>query len=177
MHHVFSGSASNSLKTFKEILTDLDDINAALGKEAVSSKILLKIKNTMSDRHAAEKLLNGMLHYYRVEIRITNSCRKLGKYEWCREGTFNEHESFFCDLHYVVGLAKCINESMKLWKAASENLSVESSSGTQRLVRTACKAFHHRGSQKAGSSALFQAFLKKHNVKKNSSYPFCWEQI
>lgn len=50
MHHVFSGSASNSLETFKEILTDLDDINAALGKEAVSSKILLKIKNTMSDR-------------------------------------------------------------------------------------------------------------------------------
>ena len=30
MCHVFSGSASNSLETFKEILTDLDDVNAAL---------------------------------------------------------------------------------------------------------------------------------------------------
>ena len=47
MRHVFSGSASNSLETFKLILTDLDDVNAALGKEAVSSKILLKVKNNV----------------------------------------------------------------------------------------------------------------------------------
>ena len=71
MRHIFYGSASNSLETFKEILTDLDDVNAVLGKEAVSSKILLKIKNTMSDRHAAEKLFNDMLHNYRVQILPT----------------------------------------------------------------------------------------------------------
>ncbi len=74
--------------------------------------------------------------------------------------------NFFCGLHYVVGLAECTDESLKLWEAASETMSAQSSSGTQRLVRTACKAFHHRGSQKAGSSALFRAFLKNHNIHK-----------
>ena len=29
------------------------------------------------------------------------------------------------------------------------------SSGTQRLIRTACKAFHRKGSQQCGSYALF----------------------
>ena len=36
MRHVFSGSASNSLETFIEILTDLDDVNTVLGKGTVS---------------------------------------------------------------------------------------------------------------------------------------------
>ena len=165
MRHVFSGSASNSLETFKEILTDLDDINAALGKEAVSSKILLKIKNTMSDRHAAEKLFNDMLHNYRVEI-LPTVVENWENMDDAEKEHLMHMNNFFCGLHYVVGLAECTDESLKLWEAASENLSAQSSSGTQRLVRTACKAFHHRGSQKAGSSTLFRAFLKRYNVEK-----------
>jgi len=165
MRHVFSGSASNSLDTFKEILTDLDDVNAALGKEAVSSKILLKVKNTMSDRHAAEKLFNEMLHDYRVEI-LPTVVENWENMDDAEKEHLMRMNNFFCGLHYVVGLAECTEESLKLWEATSENLSAQSSSGTQRLVRTACKAFHHRGSQKAGSSTLFRAFLKKHNVNK-----------
>ena len=52
LRHVFSGS----------ILDDVDSVQLALGKEAVSSKIVSKIKNTMSDRHSAEKLFNRILH-------------------------------------------------------------------------------------------------------------------
>ena len=165
MRHVFCGSAHNSLETFKEILTDLDDVNSAFGKEAVSSKSLLKIKNTMSDHHAAEKLFNEILHDYRVEILPTvvenweNMDDTEKQYLMCTN-------NLFCGLHYVVGLAECTDESLKPWEAAFESLSAQSSSGTQRLVRTACKAFHHRGSQKAGSSTLFRTFLKEHNVDK-----------
>ena len=145
-------------------MSDLDDVNAALGKEAVSSKIMLKIKNTMSDRHAAEKLFNEMLHDYRVEILPT----VVENWE-IMDDAEKEHlmrMNFFCGLHYVVGLAECTDESLKPWEAASDNVSALSASGTQRLVRTACKAFHHRGSQKAASSALFRAFLMKHNIHK-----------
>ena len=56
---------------------------------------------------------------------------------------------------------------MKLWESnvlPEEN--VTASSGTQRLIRTACKAFHHKGSQQSGSSQLFQTYLKKHNIQK-----------
>ena len=49
VQHVFSGSAQNTLETFEEILDDIDCVQQALGKDAVSSKIIAKIKNTMSE--------------------------------------------------------------------------------------------------------------------------------
>ena len=40
------------------------------------------------------------------------------------------------------------------------------SSGTQRLIRSACKAFHHRGSEQCGTSLLFHTYLKKEGISK-----------
>lgn len=76
--------------------------------------------------------------------------------------------NFFCGLHYLVGLAECTDETIKLWEANSSSEEEQStgSSGTQRLVRTACKAFHHRGSQQCGSSTLFRSYLRKQGIHK-----------
>ena len=63
LRHVFSSSAANTLDTFKEILDDIDSVQQAIGK---SAKVVSKIKNTISDRHSAEKLFNELLHDYRV---------------------------------------------------------------------------------------------------------------
>ena len=68
LRHVFSGSSMDTLETLKQILDDIDSVQLALGHQAASSKIKTKIKNTMSDRHAAEKLFNEILHDYREEI-------------------------------------------------------------------------------------------------------------
>ena len=65
---VFSGSAQNTLDTLIENLDDLDMVQKQLNGTKVSSLILAKIKNTMSDRHAAEKLFNELLADYRSEI-------------------------------------------------------------------------------------------------------------
>ena len=43
----------------------------ALGGNAKSAEIVTKLKNTMSDRHAAEKLFNELLMEYRAEILPT----------------------------------------------------------------------------------------------------------
>ena len=51
-----------------------------------------------------------------------------------------------------------------LWEAQSTSKESSASSGTQRLVRTACKAFHHRGSQQCGSSTLFRTYLRKEGI-------------
>ena len=58
LRHVFSGSAQSTLDTLVEILEDLDVVRKELGEGSVSSIIISKLKNTMSDRHAAEKLFN-----------------------------------------------------------------------------------------------------------------------
>ena len=46
------------------------------------------------------------------------------------------------------------------------------SSGTQQLIRTSCKAFHHRGSQQSGSSTLFRSYLRNHGIHKIPLAPF-----
>jgi len=70
-----------------------------------------------------------------------------------------------CGLHFLLGLADTA-EVVKLWEAHSTSKEVSASSGTQRLVRTACKAFHHRGSQQCGSSTLFRTYLRKQGIHK-----------
>lgn len=55
LRHVFSGSAVDTLDTFKEILEDIDNVQKVIGKDTVSSELVVKIKNTMWDRHSAEK--------------------------------------------------------------------------------------------------------------------------
>ena len=69
----------------------------------------------------------------------------------------------FCGLHFLFGLADSAEEALKQWEAQCLGEFV-TSSGTQRLVRTACKAFHHRGSQQSGCSASFRTYLRRHGI-------------
>ena len=53
------------------------------------------------------------------------------------------------------------------WEATFNERSshqIDKSSGTQRLIRTACKAFHYRGSEQAGCSTKFRSFLRLKKV-------------
>ena len=69
-------------------------------------------------------------------------------------------------LHFIVGLAVVAEEMIKLWESQFTCKEALPSSGTQRLVCTACKAFHHRGSQQCGSSTLFRTYLRKQGIHK-----------
>ncbi len=68
IRHVFSGSAQNTLDTLIEILDDLDTVGKQIGNSETSKQIISKIENTMSDRHAAEKLFSQYLAEYRESI-------------------------------------------------------------------------------------------------------------
>ena len=164
LRHVFSSSANDTLVTFKEILEDLDSVQYALGKDAVSAKIITKIKNTMSDRHAAEKLFNELLHDYRAEIlpTVTESWDQMTESE---KEQLLRMNNFFCGLHFLIALAESAEETLKLWESQSGK-EISGSSGTQRLIRTSCKAFHHRGSEQCGCSAAFRMYLRKQEIYK-----------
>ena len=167
LRHVFSGSAQNTLDTLKEILDDLDVVGNELGRPAASAKIIQKVKNTMSDRHAAEKLFCDVLSDYRAEILPSVVS---GWEEMCEA----EHEqltrmnNFFCGLHFLVGLAESAEATLKAWEATlqEDDKRDQRSSGVQRLIRTACKAFHHRGSEQAGCSTHFRTYLRRQGVSK-----------
>ena len=161
LRHVFSGSSRDTLETFKEILSDIDSVFLSLGREAVS-----KIKNTMSYSHTAEKLFNEMLHDYRSEI-LPDVIVNWEELSGDEKENVTRMNNFFCGLHYLVGLAECTEEVIKIWEASvTESTETFGSSGTQRLIRTACKALHHRGSQQCGSSSLFRSYLKQQGIFK-----------
>jgi len=68
LRHTFSGLAQSTLDVFTEILDDLNIVSRELGDSGVSQKLVLKLKNTMSDRHAAEKLFSQLLQEYRKDV-------------------------------------------------------------------------------------------------------------
>jgi hypothetical protein len=143
IRHVFSGSAQNTLDTLLEILEDLDVVRNKIGKSDVSSTVITKIKNTMSDRHAAEKLFSQILSEYRESILpdVVSGWREMSEQEQEQVTRIN---NFYCGVHFLVGLADAADASVKIWEATFIEGST-CSSGTQRLIRTACKSFHHRG--------------------------------
>ena len=168
LRHVFSGSAQTTLDTLLEILEDLDVIRKEIGEECVSSKIICKLKNTMSDRHAAEKLFSTLLSEYRANILpdVVSGWHQM---------TIGEHEqfmrmnNFFCGLHFLVGLADTAEETLKTWESTfdeQDTPTYSKSSGTQRLIRTAYKAFHHRGSEQEGCSTHFRTYLRHKGLTK-----------
>ena len=62
-------------------------------------------------------------------------------------------------LHLLVGLADIAEAVVKAWETNVCEIDDQGqgrSSGTQRMIRTACKAFHHRGSEQAGCSLYFR---------------------
>ena len=168
LRHVFSGSAQNTLDTLIEILDDLDVVRKEFGETSVSSIIISKLKNTMSDRHAAEKLFSTILSEYRANILpdIVSGWEQMSEGE--RE-QLTRMNNFFCGLHFLVSLADGAEETVKLWESTIEegtDAPGGRSSSTQNFVRTACKAFHHRGSEQAGCSTHFRAYLRRKGISK-----------
>ncbi len=166
LRHVFSGSAQTTLDTFREILDDLDVVRQEIGQSSVSSKIVYKLKNTMSDRHAAEKLFSTLLSDYRASILpdIVDNWDDMTSGE---QEQLTRMNNFFCGLHFLIALADSAEETLKVWEAANseeESTPNSRSSGTQRLIRTACKAFHHRGSEQSGCSTHFRTFLRQNGI-------------
>ena len=171
IRHVFSGSAQDTLDTLKEILEDLDLVQAKLESAKVSSKIIVKLKNSMSDRHAAEKHFNQLLSEYRSDILPDvfagwSSLRDKEKKQVIRMN------NFFCGLHFLVALADAAEATTKLWKLVDSDGKASATSGTQRLIRTACKAFTHRGSEQAGCSAYFRSYLRDKGIHRIALAPF-----
>ena len=172
LRQIFSGSAQNTLDTLIEILDDLNVVSKELGGSNVSEKVLLKIKNTMSDRNSAEKLFSQLLQEYRSTILpdIVSGWAEMSPDEKIQLTRIN---NFYCGLHLLVGLADAAEAVLKAWEASVCEIGDQGrSSGTQCLVRTACKAFHHKGSEQAGCSLYFHTYCRSNGILKIPLAPF-----
>ncbi|XP_065887842.1 uncharacterized protein [Dysidea avara] len=166
LRHIFSGSAQSTLDVFTEILDDLNIVSKELGSNGVSQKLVMKLKNTMSDRHSAEKLFSQLLQEYRKDILpdVVSGWDEMSQDE---KHVLTRMNNFYCGLHFIVGLADTAESVLKAWESTICEVGDQGrTSGTQRLIRTACKAFHHKGSEQAGCSVRFRTYCRGNGVTK-----------
>lgn len=94
-------------------------VGKELGQPAASAKIIQKVKNTISDRHAAEKLFCDILSEYRAEIlpSVVSGWEEMCEAE---QEQLTRMNNFFCGLHFLVGLAESAEATLKAWEATLE---------------------------------------------------------
>ena len=134
------------------------------------AELVTSIKNTMFDQGPTNATFNEQL----TELRKELLPKVVEKWEDLSEDSKKSLEqmgNFYCKLHLLVNLGKEANKALKLFEhAATEGrnpLAFLSSneSGSCRLTRTACEAFHPRGSQTAGVSKYFDVHLSENGVE------------
>ena len=104
------------MDTLLEILDDLDVVRQKISQSEVSSRIIAKIKNTMSDRHSANKLFSQILSEYREGILpdVTAGWEDMSDKE---RDQLTRMNNFFCGLHYLVALADAAEATLKVWES------------------------------------------------------------
>ena len=118
-------------------------------------------------------MLSQLLQEYRGTILpdIISGWDKMSPHEKTQLTQIN---NFYCSLHLLVSLAEAAEAVLKEWETNVCEIGDQSSrsSGTQRLVRTACKAFHHKGSEQAGCSLYFCTYCRSNGILKIPLVPF-----
>ena len=152
----------------QDILQELSEGAEKTGMSNAADTIVANIKNTMSDRAAAQKSFNALLATYRSDIlpSVVNNWNSLSNDE---QSTMSQMNNFYCGMHLVVNMAEHTSESLKLVERnfdsqATHAICTVHESGTVRLIRTACKAFEKRGDEKSGCPLHFEAYLKRKEI-------------
>jgi len=113
LQHIFSGSTQSMLDTFTEIRDDLNIVSRELGDSGVSQKLVLKLKNKMSDRHAAEKLFSQFLQEYRKDM-LPDFVSGWNKMSQDRKNVLTRMNNFYCGLYFIVELVNLCLKHGKL---------------------------------------------------------------
>ena len=173
---MLTGSTSQVLHIFKQILSDLELVAGPLS----GSILLSKIKNTMSDHHIVEKKFNELLEDYRCDIlpTVIESWETMTPDEQSSMSTLN---NFFCGMHVLVGMADAASSALLRWEISHFNGATDTTScvirrkgesGIVCLVRTACKALSKHGSEQSGVYQSFTSYLVSNGIKRNPLAPF-----
>ena len=133
--------------------------------------IISNIKNTMSDRAAAQKSFNTLLATYRADI-LPNVVKNWNSLSESEQLTLSQMHNFYCGMHLVVNMAEHTSESLKLIERnydspATQAVYTTNEAGSVRLIRTACKALERRGDEKSGCPLQFGVYLRKKGISKN----------
>ena len=120
----------------------------------------------MPDRYTTEKLFSQLLQEYRKDVLpdVVSGWDKMSQDE---KNVLTRMNNFYCGLHFIVGLVDAVEFQLKAWECTICEVGDEGkTSGTQHLIRTACKALHHSGSEQAGGSVHFCTYCRSNGIIK-----------
>ena len=176
MQELAVGSAERTLDVLKEMLGEVQHVCSAAGVlNNAKEKIVMSIKNTMSDRGSVEKAFNTLFDSYREDM-LPSAVDGWDCISSEAQTAMKAVNHFYCGLHYIVGLAEQAEAVLLEWeklkfgqgKVGADSLPVAfetKGSAVVRLIRTACKSFTHHGSEKSGCHADMVAYLKDKGIK------------
>ena len=142
-------------------------------KASVENKVaelVTSIKSTMSDQGPTNTTFNEQLTELQNDFlpKVVEKGQELTENS---KKSLEEMGNFYCKLHLLVNLGEEANKALKLFEhAATEGrnplaLLSSNESGSGRLTRTACEAFHPRGRQTAGVSEDFDVHLSENGLE------------
>ena len=169
-----SKSAQDTLNTMIELLSE---ISTTCNEEKLGEKLIINLKNTMSDRASTEKLFNVLLEQYRSSI--LDKMLSLENLPSDKIDSLKKVNNFFCGLHLLISLAENTSKVMvKIEKdqlegpigagdkASTKFFCKKTESAVMRSIRTSCNLLSRGGDNKSGCFADFTAYLsqkEKHN--------------
>ena len=173
LKQVAGSDANTYLQAFEETITDLAKVISSDATEASlnKSKLIVSIKNMMSDQCAVNGVFNAGVKQIREELlpQVIKNYKQLSQEE---QKDLADVGMFACRMHLLANLHQpaenalrqfddCVVEGNNPYALRGEE------SSTLRLIRTSCSAFTKRGSQAAGAPVLWESFLRGRNRKNN----------
>ncbi|XP_057300254.1 uncharacterized protein LOC130630693 [Hydractinia symbiolongicarpus] len=172
LSEVAGGDAATVMKNFTDTIDDMCDILKECDKDANFSRLVTSIKSTMSDLGPINPLFNSQLKSLREKL-LPNVVENWNYLSETQKTDMTDMGNFFCKLHLLANFASEADKVLHSFERMvlcddyetvfAFNSAKESSAS--RLVRTACKAFHVRGSDECGVASYFNSFLAGRNQK------------
>ena len=104
LRNIITKGATDTMTTFKEILSDISDASQFSDRES-SKSILLNIVSTMSDRASTQIKFNELLEDYRANILKEHLSEQWDMMSDAEKSSVTKLNNFFCGLHVLVHAA------------------------------------------------------------------------
>ncbi|VDI17302.1 Hypothetical predicted protein [Mytilus galloprovincialis] len=163
-----SGNTESFLKMIDQILSDMGSLLETDEDIAVKkAKLLLSVKNLMTDRHIVNTCLKNCLEKMRFECIPED-----GDTPEAVRTKIAKLNGFKCNLHVIVNFASQAEIGLKQWEKNISNLdNVENNNvnftynqSTTDFIRACCKLCVPGADEKSGYGSLFRTFLTDNNI-------------
>ena len=161
------GDAASVLKEFTSITDEICySMSNTSAKDVNFAKLLESIKTTMSDQGPINPLFNAQLKILRESV-LPTAIENWVTFDAIKKDELKEMSNYFCKLHLIANFGTETDTYLKEFEQIMLHDDFETNfvfaskkeSGAFRLIRTACKAYHKRGSDECGVAQHFNSFL------------------